>query len=357
MNRVFLRRCTSPRLVSFTSDSPNVDSDKTAHPSNRGRLTATFQLFIGIGAFVAGWIGYGCSQAQPGTALEWRVPVSLAPLAKARYILIAKLALQMTPAIPLVFLTFLLPESPRWLMIQGREEDALRTLARLHARGNMNDAFVRGEFDLMRAKVLEEKSMDQSWSLVSPCEPDTLQADVVDFQQSHQSPQGLLRYHSAILGPDDWRFCHPILCSVSASRTAVSWSRLINSQVYTSVGFIKDALLINSINNVIGILGQVACVLFLDRIGRRMPLIGGNIISGICFMICTYVSVVSGERDTGGTDLAVRWPSSSTTAVATSRKVSPLSPSSTSTTFSSLPALVPFLGSSKSLAPPSCGGS
>ena len=47
-----------------------------AHPSNRGRLGATFQLFIGIGAFVAGWIGYGCSQAQPGTALEWRVPVS-----------------------------------------------------------------------------------------------------------------------------------------------------------------------------------------------------------------------------------------------------------------------------------------
>jgi MFS family permease len=46
-----------------------------AHPSNRGRLTATFQLFIGIGAFVAGWIGYGCSRGAPGTQVEWRVPV------------------------------------------------------------------------------------------------------------------------------------------------------------------------------------------------------------------------------------------------------------------------------------------
>jgi hypothetical protein len=120
---------------------------------------------------------------------------------------------------------------------------------------------------------------------------------VVDFQQSHQSPQGLLRYHPAVLGPDDWCLGHSILCGVSTSNPAARGSWLIDSQVYTSVGFIKDALLINSINNVIGILGQVACVLFLDRIGRRMPLIGGNIISGICFMICTYVSFLLQQRD------------------------------------------------------------
>lgn len=60
--------------------------------------------------------------------------------------------------------------------------------------------------------------------------------------------------------------------------------------MYTSVGFTKDALLINSINNVIGILGQVCCVLFLDRVGRRAPLIWGNVIAGTCFAICTYVA-------------------------------------------------------------------
>jgi MFS family permease len=58
-------------------------------------------------------------------------------------------------------------------------------------------------------------------------------------------------------------------------------------QIYQSVGFEKDALLINSINNVIGLLGQVVCVMFLDRIGRRPPLIWGNIIASVCFAICT----------------------------------------------------------------------
>lgn len=215
-----------------------------AHPSNRGRLGATFQLFIGIGAFVAGWIGYGCAQAQPGTALEWRVP----------------LALQMLPAIPLVFLTFMLPESPRWLMIKGRDQEALHTLARLHARGNINDEFVRGEFDLMRAKVLEEAAMNQSWSLIF-------------------SNRTNLR-----------KVMYGVILQFSVQMTGVSAIQYYAAQVYTSVGFTKDALLINSINNVIGILGQVCCVLFLDRVGRRAPLIWGNVIAGTCFAICTALA-------------------------------------------------------------------
>ncbi len=35
------------------------------------------------------------------------------------------------PAVILVALRFYLPESPRWLLIQGREEDAKKALAKL----------------------------------------------------------------------------------------------------------------------------------------------------------------------------------------------------------------------------------
>lgn len=75
----------------------------------------------------------------------------------------SQLAFQLLPAIPLAAMIFLLPESPRWLMIVGREEESLSTLARLHARGNENDAFVQEEFKEMRLKVREEAAAQSAW--------------------------------------------------------------------------------------------------------------------------------------------------------------------------------------------------
>ena len=48
-------------------------------------------------------------------------------------------------------------------MIKGREEEALQALARLHARGNCNDLFVRGEFAEIREKITEEAKIESSW--------------------------------------------------------------------------------------------------------------------------------------------------------------------------------------------------
>ena len=49
----------------------------------------------------------------------------------------------MLPAVPLALLIHAFPESPRWLAMKGRNEEALQTLARLHANGNTEDIFVR----------------------------------------------------------------------------------------------------------------------------------------------------------------------------------------------------------------------
>lgn len=61
---------------------------------------------------------------------QWRVP----------------LGIQILPAVVLALLILLFPESPRWLIDHGREEYGLQTLARLHANGNVNDAWVRAEY-------------------------------------------------------------------------------------------------------------------------------------------------------------------------------------------------------------------
>ena len=54
----------------------------------------------------------------------------------------------------------------RWLMIKGRNEEALHTLARLHARGNINDGVVVGEYTSIKTQLEEAGAMDQSWGQV-----------------------------------------------------------------------------------------------------------------------------------------------------------------------------------------------
>jgi MFS family permease len=100
-----------------------------AHPSIRGRVTSLQQFMLGVGALLAGWISYGTFVHLEGSA-EWRIP----------------LGLQIAPAVVLAALILLFPESPRWLIDHGREEEGLKTLARLHARGNIDDEWVRAEY-------------------------------------------------------------------------------------------------------------------------------------------------------------------------------------------------------------------
>jgi hypothetical protein len=52
---------------------------------------------------------------------------------------------------------YFLPESPRWLVAKDRHEEALRVLARLHARGDVNDLYVKAELREIIAKINFEK--------------------------------------------------------------------------------------------------------------------------------------------------------------------------------------------------------
>ena len=51
---------------------------------------------------------------------------------------------------------FFLPESPRWLIDHGKPEEGLKTLARLHAHGNEDDAWVRAEFETIQESITYE---------------------------------------------------------------------------------------------------------------------------------------------------------------------------------------------------------
>lgn len=91
---------------------------------------------LGIGAFIAGWIGYGTFSI--GGSKEWRIP----------------LGIQIVPAVFLAALILFFPESPRWLIDHNRGEEGLRILAKLHSHGDTEDAWVRAEYSQIQVCAL-----------------------------------------------------------------------------------------------------------------------------------------------------------------------------------------------------------
>ncbi|PWN27522.1 MFS general substrate transporter, partial [Jaminaea rosea] len=215
-----------------------------AAPSRRGALTTLVQLFLGLGALVASFVVYGCNVNLEGTEAEWRVP----------------LALQMVPAIPLATMIFMLPESPRWLAAAGRREEALKSLARLHARGDTSDTFVLAELAEIEQAVTDQKQKEAKWSR---------------FLTDRQAQR------KVFLG---------ISLQFSVQMTGVSALQYFSPAIFATMGFTaRKTLLLQSFNSIVAICGEVACVLFIDKLGRRRPLIGANIIAGICFVIATIL--------------------------------------------------------------------
>ncbi len=95
----------------------------------RGTLVTYYQMAVVIGFFVVFlttyFIGNGLSE-QENIDIGWR------------YMFWSELV----PALAFLFLLFMVPQSPRWLMIKGREEEAKDILVRIHGQEMADQEFV-----------------------------------------------------------------------------------------------------------------------------------------------------------------------------------------------------------------------
>lgn len=107
----------------------------------RGRIISLQQCSINFGILSAFLIQYGCSYINSNAA--WRTP----------------LGLQMLPTAALFTMMWFLPESPRWLVQKGREDEALEVLARVHAEGDQDDEYVLTEFAEIKEKINWEREI------------------------------------------------------------------------------------------------------------------------------------------------------------------------------------------------------
>jgi MFS family permease len=102
--------------------------NELAHPRQRPFIGASFNVIWYLGSIIAAWLNYGLASGVT-SSWQWRGP-SLG---------------QVVPSLFIISVIFFIPESPRWLISKGREEEAHAILAKYHANGDAQDPLVNGE--------------------------------------------------------------------------------------------------------------------------------------------------------------------------------------------------------------------
>ncbi|KAI2467028.1 general substrate transporter [Annulohypoxylon bovei var. microspora] len=221
-----------------------VYQSEIAHPSIRGRVTGLQQFMLGIGAFLAGWITWGCFRNFTNSA-QWRLP----------------LGIQNLPAVVLAALILLFPESPRWLVDHDRADEGLATLAKLHSNGDVDDPWVRAEFASIR--------------------------ETVSFEHAHEAKS----YLELFTNPSAFRRLF-LACSIQAATqmTGVSAIQYFSVTIFAQIGIAADdALKYQAINSILALIAQAFCMLLIDKFGRRPTIIVGNMVNCLMFVIVTIL--------------------------------------------------------------------
>ncbi|KAI5196697.1 putative Myo-inositol transporter 1 [Aureobasidium subglaciale] len=216
----------------------------------RGRLVTTEVLFTALGIAVAYFFAFGMNFV--GGAVAWRLPI----------------AAQILPAIVISIVLFGLPETPRWLIERGRIDEATKVMCQVYGTGPEDEYIVTEKAAIIEALEFESAN-PFSWKHV-------LKKDRVQT---------------------GWRVWLAIL-ALSFNQ----WSGInvivfyIGTVLEVNVGLPRStALVAGGCINLAFAAGSLVPALFLDRIGRRKPMIYGTIAMGFSLMVISILLSYQGS--------------------------------------------------------------
>ena len=122
---------------------------EVAPPSLRGALMDINAIGYEFGYTASTWTGFGFYFWKSNNGYEWRPP----------------LAIQCLWPLVLLLGLYWIPESPRWLMINDRIEEAQAVLEKLHSRPSDPDhTFALAELYQIRKQVAIDQLLGSSWA-------------------------------------------------------------------------------------------------------------------------------------------------------------------------------------------------
>ncbi|OJJ00764.1 hypothetical protein ASPVEDRAFT_40295 [Aspergillus versicolor CBS 583.65] len=227
-------------------------------PHWRGRAVGFYNCGWFGGSIPAAVVTYGCNFIDSNW--QWRVPFILQCFASC---------------IVIVSVWFI-PESPRWLMSQGRDEEAIAILAKYHGNGDPSARLVRLEVEEMKEGIRVD-GIDKTWWDYRP------------FIMSHSGR---------------WRFAQVIMISIFGQ-----WSGnglgYFNPAIYETLGYTSSSmqLLLNLVNSIVGAIAALTAVYFCDRMPRRTVLVWGTLACALCMAVNAGVSQpMIPQREAGAVD-------------------------------------------------------
>ncbi|KAI1435164.1 general substrate transporter [Xylaria sp. CBS 124048] len=245
---------------------------ETAEHTSRGQFIAIeFTLNI-VGVVIAYWLEFGLSYVDNGaSSFRWRFPI----------------AFQILPLLVLFISVWFFPESPRYLVKTGRDEEAKYILRRL--RGSTGEDLVRAttEYAEIRAVIDAEKSASSGSGSGS--------SGTSYFHMFFGIGSGNL--HTAR------RVQLVIWLQILQEWVGIAGVTVYAPTIFRIAGF--DAVKsqwISGLNNVFYALATLVCVFTLDRIGRRWTLYWGAVGQGLSmFLAGAFSQLGQNAADAGDT--------------------------------------------------------
>jgi sugar porter (SP) family MFS transporter len=227
----------------------------------RGLIVGLYQLAITVGALLSA-IVLNATQNRPNHS-AWRIPISI------QFIWAAVLSGGM----------ICLPESPRYLLLKGRENEARASLGRLLTRPSDSPEVERERLEIVTALESEQKVGSATYA---------------DCFRNNENRNGFRTWTGIML--QGWQ-----------QLTGINFIFYYGITFFLQAG-ISNAFLIQIIADLVNTVMTIVGVQLIDRVGRRRLLIIGAIGMCICEFIIAIVGVTVGNNNsaTGAVNTAAQ---------------------------------------------------